>query len=274
MPVAARFDVRDYARTAHGSLRGDFDRAEFEGFPLDREAIIATAYLRALESAAAGRIPPVRAETRLATFFEAWAEEKQWIAQALADVLDASPRIRGVQAPTPAPPRRSRRLLNALFAEELLAARLAAGAVDAHAMMRGYHHLAHLSLHPEMERLAGAIIRILDRHAEFFLDEAQARLSGSARARLVTRVLLETGHLPIGEADLPAPLAQVGRALLFARDRRGLTRIDRGLSKRLGVPSTAARRLTRPAAGADVRLARWIGAFAADIVDAYRTASV
>lgn len=268
MGVAVRFDVRDFARTAHGSLRDEFDRSEFEGFPLDREAIIATAYLRALELAAIAQPAGPHSSTRTAEFVATWAFEKHWIADALEQVLDASPRIRIADDVPRAGRLRplARRLGRALLGESLGTARLAIGAIDAQAMMRGYRRLAHLSLHPEMERLATAILPIVARHADFFTEEAAERLAGSMRARLVTALALRLARLPFGEAELPPGLAQEGRALVFGRDLAAVARIDLALSRRFGLPVSAATRLGAPARSLAVRAARRLGASAAELV--------
>lgn len=270
--MATRFDVRDYVRTAHGSLRGEFDRSEFEGFPLDREAIIATAYLRELERAAVRRMRLLlgtAADPRLADFLRTWATEKAWIADALDEVLDASPRIRGVSAPADRPEKplsASARAGRSILGDDLVTARVSVGAIDAHLLMRGYASLAHLSLHPEMERLAAAIVPILERHAEFFAEEAAGRLGLSSRARTLTRALLRLERLPSGEADLPPELAREGRALVFARDSSGLALLDRALGHRLGVATPAAVRVSRPARSVAHRAAFLLGMLAAQAV--------
>jgi hypothetical protein len=274
MGMAARFDLRDFARTAHGSLRSEFDRSEFEGYPLDREAIIATAYLRALERGAVARARrrPATRSSRVGEFLAPWALEKNWIADALDEVLDASPQIRVAEGTRPIP--RARAVAGAIGAlvlgESLVTAHAAIGAIDAHVMMRGYQQLAHLSLHPEMERLAAAIVPVLERHADFFVDEAAGRLAGSARARALTALLIRMERLPSGESELPAKLALEGRALVFGRDLAGLALIDLALSRRFGVAVSAATRVAAPARGVADRLARRLGATAAEVVWATR----
>ncbi|NQX26207.1 hypothetical protein HQQ81_02445 [Microbacteriaceae bacterium VKM Ac-2854] len=276
MGMAARFDVRDFARTAHGSLRAEFDRSEFESFPLDREAIIATAYLRALERGAVDRARrhPAPETSRIGEFLVPWALEKNWIADALDEVLDASPHIR--IADDARRPRRLRSMLGVagsiLLGADLASVQAALSAIDAHVMMRGYQHLAHLSLHPEMERLAAAIVPILERHADFFVGEAAGRLSSSLRARSLARVLIHLERLPSGEGELPSRLAAEGRSLVFGRDLAGLALIDLALSRRLGVPISAATRLAVPARSFAERAARRVGATAAEFVWATRRA--
>lgn len=63
MGIAEPFDLEDHHRSAHGALREHFSVREFEEVPLDREAIVATAYLRAIEHATVARVLPSRAPT-------------------------------------------------------------------------------------------------------------------------------------------------------------------------------------------------------------------
>ncbi|MCM6764000.1 hypothetical protein NB037_16415 [Rathayibacter sp. ZW T2_19] len=274
MGIAEPFDVEDYSRSAHGSLRDDFSLREFEEVPLDREAIVATAYLRALEHAIVARVLPVartHPDARVRGFASAWAAERHRIADALGEVLAASPRIRGIETRPPEP----------ITAPSALRARVAGLlpgpvalvlAVDAHVSLHAYRRLARLSLHPEMERLADAVTGILERHADFFGELAASRLGRPLPGRIAAAALLLTLRLPIGEADLPEPLAREGRELVFGRDDGGLDRIDAAVTGAFCLPCTAAQRLALPHRAPSLRAAATLGRRVADVVHAVRSA--
>lgn len=274
MGIAEPFDVESYSRSAHGSLRDDFSIREFEEVPLDREAIVATAYLRALEHAAIARVLPVartHPDARVRGFASAWAAERHRIADALGDVLTASPRIRGVETAPPEPVA-APSALRARVARFLPGPVALVLAVDSHVSLHAYRRLARLSLHPEMERLAEAVTGILERHADFFGELAASRLGRPLPGRVAAATLLWALRLPIGEADLPEALAREGRELVFGRDDGGLEGIDAGVTGAFCLPCTAAQRLVHPHRVPSLRAATAVGRRAADVVHTIRTA--
>ncbi|SMH44935.1 hypothetical protein SAMN06295885_2464 [Rathayibacter oskolensis] len=273
MGIAEPFDVESYSRSAHGTLRSRFSIREFEEVPLDREAIVATAYLRAVEHAVIARVLPVartHADPRVRIFAPAWAAERHRIADALGDVLAASPQIRGVDT-RPPEPAAVRHLVRDRTAALLAGPLALALEVDARVSMQAYRRLARLSLHPEMERLAEAAIAILERHADFFGELAEDRLGRPLPGRIAAAALLATLRLPLGEGTLPAPLAHEGRELVHGRDDGGLEGIDAGIAEVLALPCTAARRLLKPHRSVAVRLAWLLGRSGADVVAGART---
>lgn len=273
MGIAEPFDVESFSRTTHGSLGRRFSIREFEEAPLDREAIVATAYLRAVEHAAIARVVPIarsHPDPRVRLFVSAWAAERHRIADALGEVLAASPPIRGIDTrpPEPAPVRHPLRdrAAGALAGPSALALVL-----DARVAMHAYRRLARLSLHPEMERVADAVTGILERHADFFAEQAAERIGRPLHRRVVAAVVLAALRLPLGESELPEPLAREGRELVFGRDDGGLDRIDAEVTGEFGLPSSAARRLVRPHLALPLRLAQQVGRIGADLVAARRT---
>lgn len=270
MGIAEPFDVDSYSRSAHGALGGRFSIREFEEAPLDREAIVATAYLRALEHAAIARVLPIaraHSDERVRVFATAWAAERRRIADALGEVLAASPQIRGIDTrppePAPVPHPWRDRAAGALVGPMALGLEL-----DARIAMHGYRRLARLSLHPEMERLAEAVTGILERHADFFGELAAARIGRPLGRRVVAAAVLAVLHLPIGESELPEPLAREGRELVFGRDDGGLDGIDAGIVAGYGLPCTAARRLVHAHLTLPLRAATGAGRLAADLAAA------
>ncbi|QHF20985.1 hypothetical protein GTU71_09175 [Rathayibacter sp. VKM Ac-2762] len=266
MGIAEPFDLEDHHRSAHGALREHFSVREFEEVPLDREAIVATAYLRAIEHATVARVLPLaraHPDEQVRAFASVWAAERHRIADALGDVLAASPQIRGIDIRPPEPTVRSRPLLDRAAAS--LAGPVAlALAVDARVAVHGYRRLARLSLHPEMERLAETVTGILERQADFFTVHAAGRLGRPLPRRVQAAGLLAVLRLPIGEADLPEALAREGRELVFGRDDGGLDGIDAGVVAAFALPCTAARRLVQAYRPVSIRAAHRLGRLAAD----------
>ncbi|AND17506.1 hypothetical protein C5C18_11680 [Rathayibacter tritici] len=266
MGIAEPFDLDDHRRHAPGTLREHFSVREFEEVPLDREAIVATAYLHAIEHAALARVLPIaraHPDAQVRSFATVWAAERHRIADALGDVLAASPQIRGIDVRPPEPTVESRPLVNRVAAA-LPGPIALALAVDARIAMHSYRRLARLSLHPEMERLAEAIIGVLERQADFFTVHAAERLGRPLPRRVLAAGLLAVLRLPIGEADLPEPLAREGRELVFGRDDGGLDGIDAGIVAAFALPCTAARRLVHPHRPVSIRAAHRLGRLASD----------
>lgn len=267
------FDLDDHSRSAHRGLGAFFSLKEFEETPLDREAIVATAFLRAIEHAAVARVLPVaRAypDEQVRTFANVWAAERLRIADALGDVLAASPQIRGIDVRPPEPPVAPHPLPDRAFVA--LAGPIALVlAVDARIAVHAYRRLARLSLHPEMERLAETVTGILERQADFFTVHAASRLGRPLPRRMLAAGLLAVLRLPIGEADLPETLAREGRELLFGRDDGGLDGIDARVVAEFALPCTAARRLADPYRAPSIRAAHRLGRLAADTRAAIET---
>ncbi|PWJ66737.1 hypothetical protein [Rathayibacter iranicus] len=266
MGMVEPFDLDDHRRNAQRGLSTYFSLKEFEDAPLDREAIVATAFLRAIEHAAVARVlPVVRAHPteQIRAFASIWAAERLRIADALGDVLAASPQIRGIDIHPPEPPAGAHPLPERAYAA--LAGPIAlALAVDARVAVHAYRRLARLSLHPEMERLAETITGILERQADFFTVHAASRLGRPLPRRMLAAGLLAVLRLPLGEADLPETLAREGRELLFRRDDGGLDGIDARVVAEFALPCTAARRLAHPYRSPSIRAAHRLGRLSAD----------
>lgn len=272
MGIAEPFDVEGFDRSTSGAFRGDVSILEFEETPLDREAIVATAYLRALEHAAVARILPIartHPDPRLRAFAATWAAERHRIADTLGEVLAASPQIRGIDTRPPEPVA-TRRTLHDRAPGALGGSVPLALAVDAQVSIHAYRRLARLSLHPEMERLADIVTTVLARHAAFFADRATVSIGRPLRRRVPAAGVLAALRLPIGEASLPDALAREGRELVFGCDDGVLAAIDADVTAAFGLPCSAARRLGAPHRPLPLRLARGAGRLGADVAAGWR----
>ncbi|MBF4463268.1 MULTISPECIES: hypothetical protein [unclassified Rathayibacter] len=265
MGDAEPFDIDD-RRSRNGSLR--FSVREFEEAPLDREAIVASAYLRAVGLAAVARTLPLleaHPDQRVQEFARTWSEERRRIAEALEAVLAASPQIRGVDvAPLSRAP--GHVCLSAAIPGPIALAL----AVDARVAAHAHRRLGRLSLHPELERLTETMSALLDKHAALFIEHAAGGLGRPLGRRVVAAGVLALLRLPIGESELPDELAREGRELVFGRDDGGLEGIDAGVVSGFALPCTAARRLVHPYRPARLRAAHRLGRLAADTEAAVR----
>lgn len=98
-PETAGFDVREFARTAHGSHRGTLDLGALAKEPLDAESVRLARALRDMERATLHRVRDLlvtatHKDARVTAFLTTWMFERFWIADALDAVLDASPAAR------------------------------------------------------------------------------------------------------------------------------------------------------------------------------------
>lgn len=276
--VATLFDVRAFARTAHGSMRGDIDLERFVETPLSAEALDAIAYLRGLERGVVTHlrrllVTATHKDARVTAFLTTWAFEKYWIADALTAVLEAHPGVVvGQTARTEGIVERlspiGRSIAANAIGEELVAVHVTSGAVDELITSHAYDELDRLADHEELGRLIQTVRSIKIRHAEFFQQEARRRLSESVKAQAVSRLLLRRRSWPIGSDDLVSDVAETGRRILFGDDtmRVALLGIDRAIGLLPGLEALEiAWRLGTRSRYAHVRAGSAIGAAAAEL---------
>lgn len=236
---SAGFDVREFARTAQGSLRGAVDVEAFAAEPLPRDVVGTLRALAALEGATMAHLRNVlvtstHKDARVTAFLVTWAYEKFWIADALQAVVDASTGTggtSGADAATPvngaadAPASAGRRLaasagrgpVRRAFAGftqgwAAVGAHMALGFVDDRMLRAAYARVVDVAASDALDRVVAEILHVKQRHAEFFDEEARRRLAASPRsARLARRELRRTSW-PLGSAAL-----EPGERRAFAR---------------------------------------------------------
>src|SRR5690606_7587505 len=103
------FDVREYARTAQGSHRGEIDVETLARTGLPRCAVLVIRVLRDRERGTLARLRHLlvtapHKDARVTAFLATWAFEKYWLADALDAVLDA---VGADTSPLTGPPRRT-----------------------------------------------------------------------------------------------------------------------------------------------------------------------
>jgi len=221
-PLPEPFDVRKFARTAQGSLRGDFDLAAFEVAPLPRDVLRMLAVLAHLEGATMAHlrnvlVTPTHKDARVTAFLVSWAFEKFWIADALRAVAAAVPGGELSGGIPGAPPRRGRgpvrrAIVGVVQGRSVVGAHLSLGLVDDWVLRAAYERVAAEAASAALSDVVDRILDLKARHTNFFGDEVQRRLSASKPAARLTRRELRRTALPLGSAVLePADCAFFAR---------------------------------------------------------------
>lgn len=210
------FDVREFARTARGSHRTEMDLTAIDAAAVDDDAARLMRILRDLESSTMHRmrnllVTATHKDARVTAFLTTWAFEKFWIADALTAVLEASGHPTdaedGIRRRTPAE-RADRRgpVLRAIAGNfagtQLVAAHVTIGLIDEWVTSAAYRRLAELS--PALEKVVAMIVDLKDRHILFLGEEAQRRLTESARARRLTAKTVRQTAWPVGATERSA----------------------------------------------------------------------
>lgn len=260
------FDVREFARTAQGSLRDDLDLAAFEAAPPSPDVTRTLAALAALEGATMAHLRNVlvtstHKDARVTAFLVTWAFEKYWIADALRAMVDASAggehvvradaQAHGASGVPATAGRGPVRRALAGFAQgwAVVGAHMAVGFVDDRMLRAAYRRTVDVSAHDALAATVARILHVKERHGRFFEGEARARLGSSRAARLARRELRRTSW-PLGSSALAPPERAAFARFAFAGDAGG--ELLGGLEREMrdlpgidgGTAASVARRLT------------------------------
>jgi hypothetical protein len=210
-----RFDVREFARTARASHRGELDLDQVTASGLTADAIRLLRLLRDLERSTMQRMRNVlvtatHKDARVTAFLSTWAFEKYWLADALDAVLEATGDDLHSSAPagglrTVVLERRERRgavmraIQGNIDGPQIVAAHVTTGLIDEWITQAAYRRLGELAsgLHSIVVLING----IKDRHIVFLAEETKRRLASSARARKLTRREVKHAVWPIGAVE-------------------------------------------------------------------------
>jgi hypothetical protein len=243
------FDVREFARTAQGSLRGDVDFAAFDTAPLPRELVRMLAVLGRLEGATMVHlrnvlVTPTHKDARVTAFLVTWAFEKYWIADALGALVAANgeraipggPNLGGR-----GPVRRA--IAGVMQGWPVVGAHLTLGLVDDWVLRAAYERVAAEAASAALNDVVDRILGVKSRHTTFFGDEVQRRLSASKRSARLARRELRRTSLPLGGTVLePADRGFFPR-FAFGGERGDAlaTAIERDIRKLPGIDERTAR---------------------------------
>jgi len=209
------FDVREFARTARASHRGELDLDQITESGLTADAIRLLRLLRDLERSTMQRMRNVlvtatHKDARVTAFLSTWAFEKYWLADALDAVLEATGDDLHSSAPagglrTVVLERRERRgavaraIQGNIDGPQIVAAHVTTGLIDEWITQAAYRRLGELAkgLHSIVTLING----IKDRHIAFLSEEAKRRLASSSRARKLSAREVKHAVWPIGAVE-------------------------------------------------------------------------
>lgn len=233
-PAAAEaFDVREFTRTAQGSLRDGLELASFETVPLAPEVVRVIAVLRDLEAGTMAHlrnvlVTPTHKDARVTAFLVTWAFEKFWIADALGAIVEANggspaPDQTG-GSPRTARPGRGRgrgpvRRALAGFAQgwPIVGAHMAVALVDDWMLRAAYDRAVDAAANDALGTAVDRILTVKARHARFFEEEARRRLAASPKAARLARRELRGTALPVGIAAVEPAEREHFTRFVFAR---------------------------------------------------------
>jgi hypothetical protein len=261
-PVA--FDVREFARTAQGSLRDGLDLTRYGADPLSAEVVRVLEALAALEGATMAHlrnvlVTPTHKDARVTAFLVTWAYEKFWIADALQAIAAANGGAphRASAAASDARTRRPaasagrgpvRRAL-AGFAQgwPVIGAHVTVGLVDDWMLRAAYEHVARASANDALDAVVRRILDVKERHTRFFQEEAHRRLAASPKAARLARRELERTEWPLGSTVLGRADRDDLVRFVFGGDEGAVlaARLERDIARLPGLDGRAAASVLR-----------------------------
>ncbi|MDP9026784.1 MAG: hypothetical protein M3N46_04405 [Actinomycetota bacterium] len=209
------FNVRDFARTAQGSHRGQLDLEAIAVSGLGGDAIRLLRLLRDLERSTMQRlrnllVTATHKDARVTAFLTTWAFEKFWIADALDAVLEATGDDLHSSAPAGGIRRAvlerqerrgpvARAIQGNIDGPQIVAAHVTTGLVDEWITQAAYRRLGELAT--GLSSIVELVNGIKDRHIRFLSEEATRRLALSAKARKLATRELTNMVWPVGAVE-------------------------------------------------------------------------
>jgi hypothetical protein len=249
------FDVREFARTARGSHRAQLDLVAITASGLGADAIRLLRLLRDLERTTMQRmrnllVTATHKDARVTAFLTTWAYEKYWLADALDAVLQATGDDLHSSAPAGGlrrlvkerQERRGpvRRAVQGMFdGPQIVAAHVTTGLVDEWVTQAAYRRLGELA--GELHSVVTMVIEVKDRHIRFLSEEAQRRLTASARAIQLTQRELTQSVWPIGAVERSDDDRSFFERLVFGTEngRAEVSQIEKLIAALPGLASVA-----------------------------------
>jgi hypothetical protein len=254
--IDARFDVRQYARTARGNHRDSLQLEEFAETPLSPKTLQLIRYLARLESATMEHlrnllVTATHKDARVTAFLVSWAFEKFWIADALDAVLEANSvgKAREVEEGKPrhafaeSSERRGpiRRAVEAFgYGASVVGVHTTTGLIDDWVMADAYVQTSATGNSKALTAVIDLILDVKRRHTEFFLDESRRRLAESPRTVKQARQALPKIVWPIGAVDRASEDRDLFDSVVFG-GKEGLERVAEIANRVAGLPGMDAR---------------------------------
>lgn len=251
---APGFDVRDFARTAHGSHRHALNLASYRTAPLTPETLRTLAYLQIVERATMTHLRTVlvtatHKDARITAFLTTWAYEKYWIADALEQILlghqpeGAEPDKSPFRTPV------ERTIRESIYANfvgvPMIAVHMTLGTIDEWLAGAAYQRLIELDSNAQLAETIGTFVEIKQRQLGFFEAQSRFRLTESSRARTVTRRRIAKTPWPIGAKAEPRAETDFYYQYLFGGVPERITELDARIDT---LPGQSGLRLIRKAA--------------------------
>jgi hypothetical protein len=213
---SARFDVREFARTARGNHSAELNLDSIAHDSIGADAVRLIRIMRDLERKTMHRmrnllVTATHKDARVTAFLTTWAFEKFWIAAALDAVLEAAGSDLSTDAGTA--PRRTlseradrrgpvRRAIAGNFAgAQLVAAHVTTGLADEWITSAAYRRIGELA--SVLGSVVDLVLDIKERHIRFLAEETQRRLAESTRAQRLTRRTIKQIVWPVGAVEQP-----------------------------------------------------------------------
>ncbi|WP_157002631.1 hypothetical protein [Agromyces laixinhei] len=209
--LATEFDVREYTRTAHGSLRAGFDLAAVAATSIAPDVTRLLAVLQVLEGATMAHlrnllVTATHKDARVTAFLVTWAYEKFWIADALGALVEANgARPLASGHATTARPRRGpvrRSLAGFVQGRSIVGAHMAVGLIDGWVLDAAYRRAIDRAGDGALAEALTRILMVKERHTRFFDEEARHRLAASPRTVRLTRSEVRSSGMPVGARAL------------------------------------------------------------------------
>ena len=241
------FDVREFARTARGSHRGELDLESLTHADVDVDTARLIRTMRDLERHTMERmrnllVTATHKDARVTAFLTTWAFEKFWIADALQRVVEAH---EGVSLPQPKKQsrvvafvdeirERARPISGSIRAnrlgEDMIAVHMTLGAIDEWMTQAALTRIVELEPDPALRAIVEPLVAVQARQLEFFEAQARDRLAVSARTRTVVAKQIAGARWPIGAAAEPKSETRFFYSYLFASAPAIGTAIDTQIS--------------------------------------------
>ncbi|MBI5200343.1 MAG: acyl-ACP desaturase [Elusimicrobia bacterium] len=198
------------------------------------------AYLRALLNTSAIE------DVEIADFLSIWAYEESYHGRAIERFLDEAGagldpnRARSVQRPR----RRLEALqdgaasaVSRLVGPDFVAVHMTWGAIQELTTLNGYRRLAEQTQNEVFAEIVRRIMRDESRHFAFYYHKAEERLARSAKARAVTKFLVNHFWKPVGAGIMPDAEVDFVSLYMFGGERGAVevAHIDRTISRLPGM---------------------------------------
>ncbi|MGH9054687.1 MAG: ferritin-like domain-containing protein [Acidimicrobiales bacterium] len=244
------FDIDRYCSLATKLDAGDLDFSSFQDAPLPAEVLRCLRYMHDIENHTVCYLRDVlvtraHKDPEVTTFLTFWNYEEYWHGEAIARVLAAHGEVAGRSRAEELRRRLPRRdawrpltfQLGSLLTPHLTAVHMTWGAINEWTTQAGYARLATLAGHPVLAELLHRIMRQEGRHIDFYLSQANRRLSASRSAQRLTRWALRRFWAPVGNSVMPDAEVRFLSSFLFGghEGRAVAERIDRRVDRLPGL---------------------------------------